>query len=98
MISYDCVLLDNNSHSLNYLERRKEIDSGFPNGTIQLISEEIPKAPIKIEDDVWIGINTMVFKGITIGSKSVIAAGTCLTKSVVNNSLIYGNPNQRKEI
>ena len=98
MISYDCVLLDNNSHSINYLERRKEIDAGFPNGTNQLQNEEIPKSPIKIEDDVWIGVNTMVFKGVTIGSKSVIAAGTYLTKSVLNNSLVYGNPNQRRGI
>jgi len=48
--------------------------------------------PIIIEDDVWIGCRVIVLPGITIGSGSVVAAGSVVTKSVPANALVAGNP------
>ena len=49
-------------------------------------------APIVIEDDVWIGCNAMILKGVTIGKGSVIAAGAVVTRSCAPRSLVAGIP------
>lgn len=42
-------------------------------------------APVKIEDNVWIGAGCTILKGVTIGNNSVIAAGSIITKNVPEN-------------
>lgn len=46
-------------------------------------------APVTIEDNVWIGAGVIVLKGVTIGSGSVIAAGTVVKRDIPKNSLVY---------
>ncbi len=46
-------------------------------------------APVVIEDNVWLGAGTIVLKGVTIGTDSVIAAGTIVNKNVPPNSIVY---------
>ncbi len=46
-------------------------------------------APVTIEDNVWLGAGTIVLKGVTIGTASVIAAGTIVNKDVPPNSVVY---------
>lgn len=54
---------------------------------------------IIIEDNVWIGANVIILKGVTIGKNSVIAAGTVVTKDVPPNSiLIQRRDNYIKEL
>lgn len=48
--------------------------------------------PIKIGNNVWIGMRSMILKGVTIGNGAVIAAGSIITKDVPNNCLVAGNP------
>lgn len=47
---------------------------------------------IVIEDDVWIGCNAIILKGVTIGTGAVIAAGAVVTKDVAPYSIVGGNP------
>ncbi|MEA5575978.1 acyltransferase [Anabaena sp. UHCC 0451] len=51
-------------------------------------------APIVIEDNVWIGCNVTILKGVTIGEGSVVAAGAVVNKSCPPHSLIGGVPAQ----
>ena len=51
-------------------------------------------APIVIEDNVWIGCNVTILKGVIIGSGSVVAAGAVVNKSCPPNSLLAGVPAQ----
>ncbi len=46
-------------------------------------------SPIVIEDNVWIGSNVIILKGVKIGSGSVIAAGTLVTKDIPSNTIVY---------
>ena len=45
-----------------------------------------------IEDDVFIGANCIVLKGVTVGARSIIAAGSVVTKSIPADCLAGGNP------
>jgi acetyltransferase-like isoleucine patch superfamily enzyme len=49
-------------------------------------------APVKIGDNVWIGMNAVILKGVTIGDNSVVAAGAVVTKSIAPNTIVAGNP------
>ena len=47
---------------------------------------------VVIEDDVWIGANATILKGVTIGKGSVVAAGSLVTKSCPPYSIVGGVP------
>lgn len=48
--------------------------------------------PIIIEDNVWIGLRSIILKGVSIGKGSVIAAGSVVTKDIPQSSLVGGVP------
>jgi acetyltransferase-like isoleucine patch superfamily enzyme len=50
------------------------------------------RAPVTIENDVWIGTGAMLMSGITIGTGSAVAAGSVVTKSVEPYDIVGGNP------
>ena len=49
-------------------------------------------APVVIENNVWLGINTVVLKGVRIGENSVIAANSLVIKDIPPNVIAGGNP------
>lgn len=50
-------------------------------------------APIEIGDDVLVGANVIILKGVSIGPRSIVAAGSVVTKGIYPaDSLIGGNP------
>jgi len=51
----------------------------------------LPK-PIYIEDNVWLGVNVTVMKGVRIGKNSVIGANSLVTKDIPSNVIAAGNP------
>ena len=50
--------------------------------------------PVMIEDDVWIGCNAIILRGVTIGAKSIVGAGSVVTQNVPPSVLVAGNPAQ----
>lgn len=78
-IGGNCIIMDNDVHQINYKERRSNIG-------------KVNSAPIVIEDDVWLGANVMVLKGVTIGARSIIGAGSVVTKSIPADCIAAGNP------
>ena len=49
-------------------------------------------APIVVGRNVWIGSNSTILKGVTIGDNSIIAAGSVVTKDVPANAIVAGVP------
>lgn len=54
--------------------------------------QESDTAPILIEDDVFIGMNCLILKGVTIGHGSVIGAGSVVAKDIPACVIAAGNP------
>lgn len=52
----------------------------------------VQAAPIIIGNNVWIGLNSTILKGVTIGDGAVIAAGSVVTKDVPPKVLVAGVP------
>lgn len=49
-------------------------------------------APIIISDSVWIGAGAIILPGVSIGEKSIVAAGAVVTKTVPSCMLVAGVP------
>ncbi|TWT50880.1 Maltose O-acetyltransferase [Rubripirellula amarantea] len=48
--------------------------------------------PVTIGNDVWIGGRAVLCPGITVGDRAVIGAGSVVTKSVLADQVVAGNP------
>ena len=55
-------------------------------------NEGTKSAPVVIEDDVWVGAHCIILKGVTIGARSIIGAGSVVTKSIPADCVAAGNP------
>jgi acetyltransferase-like isoleucine patch superfamily enzyme len=51
-----------------------------------------PSSPTIIEDNVWVGMNAVVMKGVTIGKNSVIGANSVVVRDIPPNVIAAGNP------
>ncbi|HXE14776.1 MAG TPA: hypothetical protein VN633_21800 [Bryobacteraceae bacterium] len=81
------LITDNDAHSLDAAQRRMEIEGTLPRGANHNVSK-----PVIIHDDVWLGMGVTVLKGVEIGARSVIGAGSLVTKSIPPDSLAVGSP------
>ena len=54
--------------------------------------EAVSKGPIIIGDDVWIGMDSLILSGVTVGRGSVIGARSVVTKDVPPYAIVAGNP------
>ncbi|WP_245736597.1 acyltransferase [Micromonospora pattaloongensis] len=77
----DCELVDNDFHNLDPLRRHEP---------------PVPatRAPIVVEDNVWIGAHALVMKGVRIGHDSVVGAATVVRTDVPERVVVIGNPQQ----
>lgn len=88
-IGGDSIIIDNDAHPHNYLQRR---DSYLKDYGWNSYWGAVCSAPIIIEDDVWIGARCVILKGVHIGARSIIAAGSLVTKDIPSDVIAGGNP------
>ena len=77
LIAANVTIIDSDGHGLSPVQRN----------LINPVSQ-----PVIIEDNVWIGINSIILKGVRIGRNSVIGAGSVVTKDIPSNCVAAGNP------
>jgi acetyltransferase-like isoleucine patch superfamily enzyme len=73
-------IYDTDFHSLDSLDRRRHDTS------------RIKSAPVRICEDVFIGANAFVLKGVTVGPRTIVGAGAVVTKSLPPDVIAAGNP------
>lgn len=89
-IAKNVTIIDNNTHPICPADRR--IMRRTPHGSPERSNAYSANAPIIIGENVWIGTNARICKGVTIGDNAVIAANSVVTKSVPANAIAAGNP------
>lgn len=100
LMAWGITIVDHDSHSVNWNQRANDIQNwreGLITGGISGAAgikdwRMIGMAPVTIKDKVWIGFNSIILKGVTIGEGSVVAAGSVVTKDVPSWTLVGGNP------
>lgn len=80
-IGAGCIIVDSDFHSLNWRDRLDGTD----------ISKK-KNAPVVIKDLAFIGTHSIILKGVTIGEKSIIGAGSVVTHNVPDGEIWAGNP------
>ncbi len=78
------VIMDSNAHPIDYNLRR--ID-GTDEGKSAIVHK-----PVVIEEDAFIGAFSIICKGVTIGARSIIAAGSVVVNSIPPDVIAGGNP------
>jgi acetyltransferase-like isoleucine patch superfamily enzyme len=73
-------IYDTDFHPLDFLSRRANLPS------------EIKSAPVRICEDVFIGANVLILKGVTIGPRTIIGASSVVTRSLPPDVIAAGNP------
>jgi len=68
------------------------LNHGYEDITLPPHNQPVTKKKIILEDEVWIGANSVVLAGVTIGKHAVVAAGSVVTKNVPAYSVVVGNP------
>ena len=71
-------IYDTDFHWLDYERRISEV------GGVTL--------PVTIKDGAFVGAHTIILKGVTVGTKSIIGAGSVITKSIPDGEIWAGNP------
>ena len=77
MIGANCTIIDTDFHNTDPSER---------------ITENIAAKPVVIEDNVFLGFNCFILKGVTIGKNAVIGANSVVISNIPPNSIAMGNP------
>jgi len=78
-IGANCTIIDNDFHPLDPKIRRRS-----PQGA--------QTVPISIVDDVFIGMNRIILKGVRIGQAAVVGAGRLVTRDITSRVIVSGNP------
>lgn len=74
-------IYDHDFHSLDPIIRRSDEDI-----------EHAKSMPVVLGDDVFIGANAIILKGVTLGERCIVGAGAVVTQSFPADTIIGGNP------
>lgn len=90
LIAHNVSIFDNLTHPMDWRSRRRHFESiafaGHPHDI------DLGDRPVTIGDDAWIGAHALVLRGVTIGPRAVVAAGSVVTRDVPADTIVGGNP------
>jgi len=93
VLGWNTTVSDTDFHPLGPAERIADAIACSPLGQGRP-RPPIFKRPVVIEDDVWVGPNATILKGVRIGAGAWIEAGSLVTRDVAPGSRVLGNPAQ----
>lgn len=67
-------------------------DHGHSERALPMMKQPAINLPIRIDDDVWVGANVVILKGVTIGRGAIVGAGAVVTKPIPEFEIWGGVP------
>lgn len=94
--NYVCIaggvnIVDTDFHPLTAAERMADTIAISPVGNKNYRPQFVSQ-PVIIEDEVWIGFNATILKGVRIGKGAIIQPGSVVVKDVLPGQVVAGNP------
>jgi acetyltransferase-like isoleucine patch superfamily enzyme len=89
LISWGVTIVDHQSHSLHFEERRHDVVNWQTGGKNW---ENVVVKPVTVADKVWIGFGATLLPGVTIGEGAIVGACSVVTKDVLPWTVVAGNP------
>lgn len=90
LIAHNCNIFDNDTHPINPALRHNQYKEIISKGHPKII--DLKEEEVILEDDVWVGANSIILKGVTIRKGAIVSAGSVVTKDVTPHSIVGGNP------
>jgi acetyltransferase-like isoleucine patch superfamily enzyme len=91
IVSYHVTIADSDFHPIDPKDRLRDAIANSPHGDRSRRPEVVSRA-VTIEDDVWIGIGSLILKGVRIGRGARVHAGSVVTRDVPAGASVAGNP------
>ena len=91
LISWNVILMDNYRAPRPIVERRAYLEALLSNEPSVVDLQERPR-PITIGANVWIGHDSVVLPGVSIGTGSIIGARSVVSDSIPDFGIAVGNP------
>ncbi|RYZ29321.1 MAG: acyltransferase [Chitinophagaceae bacterium] len=85
------TIVDSDFHPISPAARLADTIALSPIGNYDK-RPRISSKPVVVEDDVWIGFNATLLKGIRVGAGAVIMPGSVVTQDVLPHTTVTGNP------
>ena len=92
LIGHNVQIFDNTSHPISYLERHLHFRKLI--GYKVYSDFNIPSSPVCIGENCWLGMNSIILKGVNIGDRSIIGAGSVITKDIPSDTLVVRGDNR----
>jgi acetyltransferase-like isoleucine patch superfamily enzyme len=89
LIAHGVQIFDNVSHPVNAVERARHYRAILMG---QAYEPEISASQVTIEHNAWIGMNSIVMRGVRVGARSIVAAGSVVVDDVPPDTTVSGNP------
>lgn len=68
------------------------LNHGYADVSTPIWKQKVTTKPIVIEDESWIGANSVIVSGVTVGKHTIVAAGSVVTKDAPPYCIVAGNP------
>jgi len=88
---WNTTIADTDFHPIDPAERIADVISQSPLGKGRP-RPNIPRRPVIIENDVWIGPSVTILKGVRVGAGAFIEGGAMVTRNVPSRARVIGNP------
>lgn len=89
LIAHGVQIFDNTSHPLDWKARERHFKRILGQNVEGIVN--IPTSAVRIGEHCWLGFGCAVLKGVTIGDRSIVAAGCIVTKDVPADTLVVGS-------
>jgi len=91
LLAHGVQIFDNNSHPIQALERQVQFRRMLGDKSVY-VPMTISAAPVTIGANCWIGMNSLIMRGVSIGDCAIVAAASVVTSDLPARVIAAGNP------